>query len=144
MSIEELDTKQELGRWLLEYLEAEGLPMTAVQGLQSAVTPGKWEPLTLLNGFSNYGGGYSPAAYRTIPGGGVQLRGMVTHATEIAGSIAIADLPVGLAPRERLLFAAEGLAAARVDVWETGEIVYTGSGPVTYISLSQIIYWPGS
>jgi hypothetical protein len=123
--------KAELGRWMLEYLESEPLPLSAVAGLQESITPGKWNALILVNGFSNYGGGFSPAAWRTIPGNGVQLRGVVQKAEAAGAGTVISSVPVSLAPKESLYFLGganlSGEPFARVDVNPEGHLVLQDS-----------------
>lgn len=145
MAIEDLNSKDELWRWIVEQAESEGLPMSAIQGLQQAVTPGKWVPLVLEEGWANYGGGFSPAAYRTTPGNGVQLRGMITKAAEpFSGQFS--TIPAGLAPKEALQFTTSvgvsQLAVVEIDNI-TGALLMAANS-ATAISLSGIVFWPGS
>lgn len=147
MSIEDLDTKQELGRWLVEFLEGEPLPPGAVQGLQQAITPGAWQELVLLNGWANVGGVAPNAAYRTTPGGGIQLRGQISNAAA-AGNQTMLNLPSTARPKNTLRFlvgCAEKISGL-VDLNTEGNMVYIfGPAPTAeYVSLNGIVFWPGS
>lgn len=142
--IADLDTKEELVSFLVERFEAEPLPQSAVDGLQSAITPGKWNALTLLNGWSNFASGYRGAAYRTIPGGGVQVAGLIQKASEPTGTVC-AKLPASLAPKEALQFPSNnGGAFAVITVATDGSIFVFCAEPATNVTLSSIIFWPGS
>jgi hypothetical protein len=143
MGIENLDTKLELGRWMVEFFEGEPLEMSSVEGLQQALTPGKWEPLSLLNGWTNYGGGFAQAAYRTTPGGGFQVRGVVTKALEPNGTT-ICQLPAASRPASGHIFDASSEAIdARLNLLTDGSLVFVGI-EAPYVSLSAVIFWPGS
>lgn len=147
-SPEDID-KEAFGRWIVQYLESEGLPMSAVQGLTSALAVGKANPLTLQNGFSNFAGGYAGASYRATPGGGIQLQGLVQKAEAAALGTVIAELPAATRPKERQAFlvagALEGIPEpVRVDVTAAGQVLFLSEGVPTYVSLSGIVLWPGS
>lgn len=116
--IEDLNTKEELLRFVVESLEAEPLPMSAVSGLQTAIEPGKWNPITLLNGWANLGGAWAGASWRTVVGSLIQLRGSISHATE-TGPVIICQLPVK--PKE----------------WLTLGTISNG-GTATYLALDNV------
>lgn len=138
MGIEDLDTKQELGRWLGEYLEAEGLPMTAVQGLQEAITPGKFNLLTLENGWTNFGGTRT-AGYMTVPGSGIGVYGVITSG---ATGTVFATLPAGARPQEQLQFPADnGQGSGALVITTTGAcIAYTDEDPVEDFGFGVTFY----
>jgi len=56
-----------------------------------------WKPLTLLNGWINYGGGYNNAEYRKTRSGVVILRGLIKSGTATTGTH-IGILPKGYRP----------------------------------------------
>jgi hypothetical protein len=101
-------------------------------------TGGAWVAPTLLNSWVNYLTGYSPAGYRIIPGGNVQLRGLVKSGTN--GHIF--TLPEDLWPSGDHIFTAHTSpngTSARLDVRATGVVFATGYS-ASWFSLSHIIY----
>lgn len=149
MSIEDLDTKKALMAFIVEQLEAEPLPMSAIAGLQSAIESSKWTAITLINGFTNLGGIWSTAAWRTLPGGLVQLKGTITRATEIGGAVILAQ-PLPVHPlKDTLLIptAVNGSTAAWVSFDPGGSLTFQGPtplGPGTLVSLDNILFANGS
>lgn len=61
-----------------------------------------WIAATLLNGWTNYGGGYAPAQYRRI-NGVVYLQGLLAPGTFTAQTPVVSALPAGYRPAERQL-----------------------------------------
>jgi hypothetical protein len=150
MAIEDLDSKEELMRFIREALESEPLPQSAIDGLQQQITAGKWEPLTLLNGFANVGSPYFDASYRTIAGGGIALTGVIAKATETMSGTVIATVPKGSAPRESIQVAVEvytgaALVTNAILVNAAGEIQLEGTvSAIANMSLHGAQWWPGS
>jgi hypothetical protein len=144
VAIEDLDSKQDLMRFIVEQVEEEPLPPSAIGGLQTLVTPGKWNPLTLLNGWSNVGAGWRQAAYRSIPGNGVQVAGLIQKATAPLGTIC-AKLPASVAPKEHLQFGGNNANAfALLKLLNDGSIFVYAAEPATEVSLASIVYWSGA
>lgn len=89
-----------------------------------------WRTATMLNGWSNLGGAFSPFGYRK-EGSYVQLRGLVRNGTLDASggpTSRIVVLPVSFRPETRVVFAVAAASAGvgdtygRVDVDVTGEV----------------------
>lgn len=138
MSIEELDTKQELGRWLLEYLEGEGLPISAVEGLSQSIEGGRVNPIALINAWANQGGGSALLGYRSLPGGLIQIRGVVSAAAAASGTV-MGVVPSK--PKESLQFPAvngNGLTAAAIVVDPAGNIIGFFTAPGGNIDVNCI------
>jgi hypothetical protein len=55
-----------------------------------------WRAPSLVNSWTNYGSGYSDAGYRKVPGGNIQLRGLVRNGS--SANALIFTLPVGYRP----------------------------------------------
>lgn len=94
-TLDGLDNRQDVGRFIVEYLEQNPLPMSAVDGLSQAVQAGPWVPLSFKSGWSVRSG---EPAWRSLPGGLVELRGDVTHPAATFGAT-IAELPVDVAAK---------------------------------------------
>lgn len=143
MSIEDLFSKQDLGRWLVEHLESEPLSMSAVEGLQQAVTAGSWQELVLLGGWANFTASIRNASYRTEPGGKIALGGLVAKAATPNGTV-IATLPPAARPTTPKSFpASTELEIGRIQIEANGNIVYLGEF-ATLVPLDQISFWPGA
>jgi len=94
--------------------------------------------------WTNFGGGYAPAAYATI-GTRVFLRGLVTTSAALSGPSTILTLPAGFQPAKQELFVCTlgGGSSIRVDVFSVGNgSVAIGQGASvaagTFLSLSGI------
>jgi hypothetical protein len=100
---------------------------------------GRWTPVTLRTGWSNYGTGYPFAEFMMLPGSLVKVRGMVASASSVGGDIGY--IPEGARSRYRLLFPAlgGGNSLARVDVTNTGALNYQ-TGTQSFITLETITY----
>lgn len=146
MSIEDLKSKTDLMRFLRDELETEPLPQSAIDGLSSLVTPGRWVELNLENGWANFGGIYAHAASRTIPGGGIQLRGEVTKATAF-NATRLAKLPVGPKEAEQFATSVGAQALAVIEVKPNGEVIAygeTAESIATGMGLTGVIFWPNN
>lgn len=151
MGVENLDNKGELMRFIRDQLESEPLPLDAVEGLEQAAVPGRWEALNPLNGFADIGGGFAPLAYRTVPGGGIELRGGLTKPAGVGGPIAVAKLPKGAAPKETLIFGQAAVEAgepflAEILINPAGEVIWNipPAASVERLSLAGIRFGAGS
>lgn len=94
-------------------------------------------PPTLINGFSNFGGGYASAGYRKDGRGMVQLQGMVQAGADNVAFV----LPVGYRPASRIVFpilgAAGGVTVGRVDLFPDGSVtVIRASGTADLSAIS--------
>lgn len=86
-----------------------------------------WHAVSFQNGWTNYGSGYSTAAYTITEDGWVRLRGLVKSGTM---GQAVFTLPAGYRPTGRHLFAVQTNpeTIGRVDVASDGQVIaYTGS-----------------
>jgi hypothetical protein len=118
-----------LTRAIIRKIYSGGIP--AGQG--SPDTP--WIPMTLLNGWTNYGAPFSTLSYRRISGV-VYIKGFV--ATGAAGT-AVATLPAGFRPAQtKLLGGYYNGGMARVDIDANGVIV--PSAYTSWLSLEQIVF----
>lgn len=151
VNLDGLTNKQDLGRFVAEYLEQNPLPMSAVDGLQTAAGGGNPQPLPFAADWVNYGLGYAPGTYRTVPGGGIVLDGLVKKATGFEGGSVVAQLPEGVRPKERegrlgwmSIDSSAGIGVVRVDITAAGEIeVFTNCTDVDYFFLPALLFWPG-
>ena len=86
-----------------------------------------WLYPTLINGWSNYGSGYSPARYRKV-GSVVYLDGLIKGGTVGVPCCILAE---GFRPTQRFISAGVdtgSLATERRDILDNGEVnAYTGS-----------------
>lgn len=91
-----------------------------------SVGDASWKPLTLLNGWVNYLGGYSNAEYRKTKSGVVILRGLISSGTATIGT-PIATLPEGYRPEStgKLIFTTQiaSNVKGRIDVSPISGIV---------------------
>lgn len=150
MAIEDLDSKAELMRFIREEVEAEPLSLNSIDGLQQATTAGAWQELALSEGWVNNSPGVvAKAAYRTLPGGGVEIRGFVHRSVSTPSGTPLAVLPKTLRPKEIMVFPAVGwnggpflpvelsLSPEGVLTWEYVETLAT----VLNVTLA-IVYYP--
>ncbi|ONI83506.1 hypothetical protein ALI22I_33985 [Saccharothrix sp. ALI-22-I] len=95
-----------------------------------------WRPLSLLNGWVNYGEEWATAAYRAGGGGLVEVRGLVRWGT----ANHVATLPAGYRPSATLLTVQnQADTFNRIDVRANGEILRLGSGN-NYITLNVVFH----
>lgn len=91
------------------------------------------------SGFSNYGGGYSTAAFCRMPDGTVRLKGTFKNAGSAVTS-AIFTLPAGYRPLEILSFPAQcNNAFGEVRVTSAGGIAVV-VGNTTFLSLDGMTF----
>lgn len=104
-----------------------------------AITPPAWTALTLLNGWTDYGAGYATAAYRKMPDGRIELKGLVKSGT--LNSI-VGNLPAGYRPTEARIFLCRNSSgdAIRVDVGGGGAIAFNGQSANAWQSIELSFY----
>lgn len=116
----------------------EGAANVLVSGniiLKGSITQGSWSAPTLLNGWQDYGGDYSPAGYFRDKNGIVHLRGLVK-----GGSGAIFVLPEGYRPAYREIHAAvSNNTLGRCDILPDGSVQMV-IGQTNWISLDGISF----
>jgi hypothetical protein len=103
-----------------------------------------WHPMTLLNGWTNWGNPYTPASYTITEDGWVRLRGLIKSGDP---NQAIAVLPTGYRPLYRQLFgvklAGTSPSVGRLDVLQDGTVLgYSTDGAVSavYTSLDGLSF----
>lgn len=98
----------------------------------STIAQPAWTPLTLVSGFSNYGGAGAPASYRQDSFGRVWIRGLV-KGPAVNGTTQIFNVPAGLSPtlQHRWL---NGAAAANSDV-AVEYVIQAGASVAVVITL---------
>jgi hypothetical protein len=101
-------------------------------------------PLTLQNGWVNYGGVYQTAVYWKDPFGMVHITGLITSGTTTTGT-QVALLPVGYRPAASQIFSTPSADSghahmARVDVSSTGSITTNVGWHANYTSLAGISF----
>jgi hypothetical protein len=87
-----------------------------------------WVTAPLALGWTNYGGGYSTAAYRYTATGEVAMKGNVIIVSKMPTGHALI-LPVAYRPSEIMTFSADG---GRVEIWPNGEVIPIGAGRVSF------------
>jgi hypothetical protein len=108
--------------------------------LPAATPPAQeaWNPFPYVNGWVDYGSGYSPSGFRKLSNGLVILRGLVANGT----ATTIFTLPVGYRPAIVMLYiAATNIAAlaCRIDISPGGVLTHSG-GNSGWISMSNICF----
>lgn len=123
----------------LKWDEAEGASYKNIAGEVvvngHGLADNEWQAATLASGWTNYGGGYSAAAYRLSPAGEVALKGNIVAGTKLGAAHALV-LPTKYRPSEILTFAVDG---GRVEVWPNGDVLAIGMGRV---SLDVVRFYP--
>ncbi|MGL5876482.1 MAG: hypothetical protein ACRC2V_01655, partial [Xenococcaceae cyanobacterium] len=109
-----------------------GLQKLTVAVVNSWITP------TLLNTWNNFGLGHATAAYRKLPDGTIEFKGLIRKPTTPALDEIIFTLPAGFRPLERRIFSTVSNAlVARVDVLNNGDVVLN-QGSNDWLSLQTI------
>ena len=89
----------------------------------ASVTLPTYDPLTLQNGWVNYGGGYTDVAISKSSAGVVFLKGLIKSGNTAAGTV-LTTLPPGYRPSGRLIFAqATNGDNLRIDVAANGQVM---------------------
>lgn len=96
----------------------------------STTTIPLWAPLVMTNGWTDYGYGYSTAAYTRTKAGFVMLKGLVKKTAVATSGEVIATLPADYRPNAALMYGnSTNSGAGRVDVWNNGQIIFSvGAG----------------
>lgn len=104
---------------------------------QVDVTIPVWSPLLLKNGWTDYGQGYSSAAYTKTKAGVILIKGLVK-----GGSGTIGTLPDDYRPDKAIMFASSSdQTTARLDVNSNGDVnASVGSSP--WFSLDGVAFMP--
>ena len=91
-----------------------------------------WIYPPLLNGWVDYGG-YTPTGYRRLPGGIVQISGLVKNGS--SNTAVVFTLPEGYRPAHRTIHATFGSNQVyRLNVEGTGNVFFT-TGSTAWMSL---------
>lgn len=117
-----------------EAVQANFETLASVDNTVSLVVP------TLLNGFVNYGGGFTPPRYYAHASGRVFIEGLVSNPGAPAVNTPIFTLPVGLRPVGGVLIfdtITNTGNNGRVDVDGAGQVMYMAGG-VGWLNLSGI------
>lgn len=123
----------------LAVLERKSLnvPGAAALAELEANRAAEWQTPTLLNGFTNHGGGYTPVAYYKDTFGRVYLRGTVSYSG--VAPVVIFSLDEGYRPLYTHSFATP--RAADVEVRADGDVVLmTLPSGATEVFLDQISF----
>jgi len=99
-----------------------------------------WITPTLVNGWADYGSGFSPIRYMKDSMGFVRIRGMVKSGTINATMF---TLPVGYRPVGTSMFVGmSGGGAVRIDITATGAVATVGgaAGTQSFTSLENIVF----
>lgn len=102
-----------------------------------------WAPLTLSNGWQDYGSGYSPAAYTRTKSGMVIVRGLIKKGSAATLGEVIGQLPSDYAPGGGALMfgtTTSGDASAQIDISATGQITSRTGVNSNWVSLETIHY----
>jgi len=93
---------------------------------------------SLLNGWENYGGSFTPASYWKDKNGVVHITGLVKNGT----SYIIFQLPAGYRPAETEIFALTNSAynVTRIDVRISGDVVISQGLHTTWMTLAGITF----
>lgn len=106
-------------------------------GTASATVP-LWIPFSLQNGWVNYSGDYTDAAYTKTSAGLIVMKGLV----RAGSSGTIAALPSGYRPANQLLFSNNSSGTdGRADIHADGRITMT-AGTNSWFSLDGIVFMP--
>ena len=107
----------------------ENMAATIIPNVRVTIPEPSWVAVSsFLNAWINYSvSGYEPAGYRILPGGMVQLKGLVEGGTWAFTSTGrIFQLPAGYRPAKQIGFATEGGAVAAVGRVDADGYVYAG------------------
>jgi len=99
-----------------------------------------WAPLMMAGGYTDYGGGYSTAAYTRTKAGYVILKGLIKKTAAVTVGETIATLPADYRPGGGALIFGTSTNSntwGRVDVWPNGVITNSG-GSNAWFSLESI------
>lgn len=104
-----------------------------------------WQPLTLFNGWTNFGGGFTPASFRlnASPIQSLQIAGVLTKGNTADGTV-IAILPPAYCPQttHRVQIAVDILGGTRtptLDIQPNGNISILGCTATNHITFDNMI-----
>ncbi|HWT40016.1 MAG TPA: prepilin-type N-terminal cleavage/methylation domain-containing protein [Dongiaceae bacterium] len=114
---------------------------TSGYGTNSETIP-LWAPLLLNGSWSDYGNGYTTAAYTKTKSGIVLIKGLIKNPGSPSNGDIIGTLPSDYVPTGRLMFGTSTAsnASARVDVDGSGNVIYSDGGNPGWYSLDTIRY----
>jgi hypothetical protein len=121
-----------------ELLRIRGTGNVAIKGI---IENEGFVAVTLLNGFTNYGAGYSTAAYYKDKEGRVHLRGLIYRASNHSG-VVIFTLPAGYCPSTSGTLLLPTLAESgpsRIDIYANGT-VQVSTNSTGWITLDGISF----
>lgn len=108
---------------------------TAAYSINTTFLPSSvsgWANLSLVNGWTWYGGVFSTPQYVKTSDGLVQLKGLIGGGSSTYGSV-IATLPPGFRPKARILSVVPDTANyGRLDILPNGQILYMGTSNTWY------------
>lgn len=100
-----------------------------------------WVTPTIVNGMTNYGGGFTTLQYGKTSDNVVYLKGLVKNGTMTAGTKAF-TLPSGFRPSSRQLFSGVSYDAhSRIDVAANGDVFIMGGGNTNWISFDAVSFY---
>ena len=109
----------------------------------------EWSTIVGINGWADYGSGYSPGGYTVDELGYVCLRGLIKNPNNITTWSTIFTLPHDLRPGEMEMFmgmgsAGGGIGPYRIDIGWQGRVEYSPvtTGAVAWLSLAAIRFRP--
>jgi len=98
-----------------------------------------WSNFSLQNGWATYGGVFATPQYTKTSDNLVSLKGLIRSGTTSSGT-AVATLPAGFRPAERLLFTtASSGAHARLDIQPNGQVLFM-NGSSGWFSLDGVTF----
>lgn len=100
-----------------------------------------WTTLTLQNGWTSYGNGFSPLQSTVDASGRVHTRGVIKQGTYTAGTV-IAPLPAGSTTSEYYFMPARGDNFNSIGIDASGNIISRGTSS-TYLS-TQAMFYPST
>lgn len=110
---------------LSSHLTTNAFVGPAYGGTSTNIPVSPWITPTLINNWTNFGSGFSNAAYCKDAMGFVHTRGTVGNGTS---GTAVFQLPAGFRPAAKLLYpTAAGSVSTPIVIDSSGNLVYTGS-----------------
>lgn len=99
-----------------------------------------WRTPTLTGGWANYGSGFTPARYRRLANGQIEVQGLLAGGTTTQGTVLL-NLPAGYRPNATYMVStlANNLVA-RVDLQTTGDLTVTICPSNVFLSINFCFY----
>lgn len=118
----------------------EEIPVALQTWLASLVNVQAWQPLTLQNGWTNFGSPFADAKYYRDPFGIVRVVGLITGGTTTSGTV-LFTLPENFRPADQYMYEVlvGGNALGRVDLLANGDLTIV-AGNNTFLSLFPITF----